>query len=563
MKKSFLRLLLILGLAPILALAQVVPGKANPFIGSTSTTTASPVVPGFMSLFKYFPDTAHWTTAKNAAATAANPWMKGARFWLAMENFCQISAPPGTTWDTDIANVTNVRTGALTVTRMNCAPVASYDPTLAANLTNMDAVVAGACSVMTAAGTTNMELDPENYSTTTMLFNYGVGAATLTATCTTNQLVVSAASAATIAPGTYINIPGIAPGTTVTVGSGGVGTYTISSSQTLGSGTAGTFGTTQVINPNAYTRAQMAVKYQDLGRQFGLSLWSRIPTATLYLLFGPTQNMSWTGVPSGTQMPATDADGSYANGSIYNIYPYFCLGLLDACPPTGRIVDYCEGGMYGTPGLAGYQRVMYASNNWVSCFFPTYTGLVVKCTKNWVAVPILYPDCTYVAKGTWYAGADFMITQGNALTIGKSYKVKTVGNTDWTTCGTGGANVIGNIFTATNTGNNSGTAGTAYCMTDQTAKFIRDSVYALQVTPDGYLPAVYTDSNLGNGQADPWGQFGAVLPMEPVVGSSLNTALAIYKGTQTWAGAGINLKTLYNTLFTDFVGRTDYQWECQ
>jgi len=534
----------------------------------SSTTTAAANPTGFMGIFKYWPDTAHWTLAKNAAASAAHPWLKGARFYLASESICQTGAPSANTWDADIANVAvDKTTFPVIMTRMSCPPAAAFDPTTANSITYMDAMVAGAVSVMNSVGTTHLQFDAENYSTATMLFNYGVGLKTLTATCSGTTLTVSANNSATIAVGTYINIPGIAANTKVTAmsptggltGTGGNGTYTIDSSQTVGSGTAGTFGVTQISNPGALTRAQMAVKMQDLGRQFGLSLWSRIPNATVYLFFGATQNMAWAGAPSGTQMPAAQADATYAANTLYNMYPYFCLGLLDACPSTGMIVDYCEGGCYGFPGLAALKRVLYASNNWVSVYFPTYTGLIAKCATNWRAVPILYPDCYFKAKGTWYAGANFTSATAGAFVTGKSYKILVPGNTDYTLVGAANS-TAGTIFTATGPG--TGT-GTAYCLTDQAAQFTRNAVYALQCTPAGYLPGVYTDSDLGSGVPDPWGQVGAVIPIEPLVGTCLNDALAIYNGSATWASKGINQRTLYNLLLTAFASRTDYMWECQ
>ena len=428
--------------APASSSLRVVISPGNPASASSSVT-------GFTLLSANFPSTTNWTASKTAAAIAGNPWMSGARFWLAAENIC-ITSPPGSAWTADIAHVAGgVGNGTLTtiMTRLTPSPSASWDYSASNALTYIDAMVAGAVSVMNSAGITNLLFDAENYNTTYLMFNFNQGAAN-----------------------------------------------------------------TQALNSGSYTRAQACAYMQALGHKFGEAFWSRVPKGTIYLFFGASIVANFAGTPSGTKLTTyasnAAADTAYSTNAGYNMLPYFCLGLLDACPPDGHIVDYCEGS-YGFAGQSALLRYMYASQNWVGNLFPDYTGLVAKCLKNWVPVPIIYLNCFFAALGTWYAGADFV----------------------------------------TNT-------------TDQASFFTRNALYCLQNTPNGYQPGIYCDGSLLGNTIDPWGQLGTPTNLASAYATCLNNAILLARGLTTWGALGLNMSTLYDTLKTDFTGRADYIFEC-
>ncbi len=143
-----------------------------------------------------------------------------------------------------------------------------------------------------------------------------------------------------------------------------------------------------ILNSPPLDRAAMCTQARAFGKAFGTSLWSRVPTATLDSFFGPTILLQFT--DGGTGMPTSFADSAYADEPTYNTLPYFFLGLLDACPPTGQIVDHMEGGYYDFTGLDSLKRNMTASKEWVSIFFPSETPLIAKAATSWVPVPLIF-----------------------------------------------------------------------------------------------------------------------------------------------------------------------------
>ena len=465
--------------------------KPTTLAGYGITDAASVAKPdGFLALFKTWPNASTFVSA-TAAAMAAHTWMRGARFYTTgVENIAPSSTPSGSAWNTDIAAIGSYRPPlSMWMTRFSSTPSkANYDISVAATLTDMDAVVAGMVALATAAGTKDYMFDPENYagSDISLLFNYARIIAAGSFVATTVYTIATTGST----DFTLIGAANSNPGTVFTAS--GVG---------AGNGTA-FVGTTGLKNSGLITRAAMCTLVEELGRQFGLSLWERVPDARLHLLFGASQVIAWAGTPSGTAMPASMPDNGtsgYAINPYYNMLPYFCRGLLDACPSSGRIIDYVESS-YGFAGLAALQRNLYGSKNWVSLFFPGDTGLIAKSVNQWIPVPILYANCYFTALGTWYAGANFVTT-----------------------------------------------------LADQQTKFTRDALYALQLTPPGYLPAVYTDS--GN----PWGQGGAVTNMNADWQVCLNNALSIFKGD---IAINFDRKAFGGTLKTLFAARADYVKEC-
>lgn len=446
---------------------------------------------GFLGIFAYFPTAANFANAtKTNAVKTANPWLKACRWaTTGTENICQTADPASNQWDTDIAALTGLsHPFNIVATRLTASPsLANYDVQLAASFTRMDAVIGGICAQMIACGSSDLEFDPENYATSDIAMMFNFGQ-----------------------------------------------------------------GTNGIKNVGSVSRATMCLRIEDAGRQFGNSFWSRIPNGKLHMMFAATQVGGWTGSPSGTQAPTSMADAAYdTESSLYNMLPYFCRGLLDACPPTGRILDYCEGGMYVVSGLASMTRVMGYSNNWVSVFFPGDSGLVEKAKTVWKAIPLLYPSYYFKAKGSFYPGGDYTYQIAGAFVTGKTYKIKSVGTTTtWTACGavTG---TLGETFVATNAGSGD---GTAYNVTDQKAMFTRNALYALQLTPDGYLPALFVDG----ADADPWGQYGAVTNIPTVWSDCLNEALAVFQNKQNLTMSNAVLEPLLATYFS---ARSDFKKE--
>lgn len=412
---------------------------------------SGPAVPnGFMGLFEFFPGTSKFV-ANSASVAAAYPFMTGARFSLAVENFCQNSAP-GAAWASDISNIagySNPFGASNTSIRLVGDPPSGWDiSNTAKNSTYVDAVIAGAVSVANAAGINDFIFDGENYSgsigTVPLLtnFNYGASAGWLQ-------------------------------------------------------------------NSGSYTRAQMAAYAQKLGHQIGESLWSRIPNATLSLFISAVTCMNMSN-PAGfngiytMEVPAAGSatDSTFSGGGYYNLLPYFLLGLLDACPPTGRIIDYNETS-YGWSGYPALARYMNASKHWVEIFFPNNTGLIEKAKTCWIPVPLIYLDNFFTDEGSWMAGAHYVTN-----------------------------------------------------LTDQETLCTRNALYALQACPLGYLPAFYTDSG------DLWSQSGTLVPMNANWKACLANALALFNGTTTWAALGLNMQTFYNTFYADLSSRSDLQSEC-
>ena len=251
------------------------------------------------------------------------------------------------------------------------------------------------------------------------------------------------------------------------------------------------------------SRADMCAKVQAFGAAFGNSLWSRVPTASIYLFFGPSYLMSMgpSNGTAGTGVPTSMPDSSYSGNSYYNMYPYFCLGLLSACPTTGRIIDYMEGSYYSFAGLWSIQKEMYASNNWVSIFFPAETALITKAATCWVAVPMIYAN-------PYFSGT--------------------------TTDPYPGAHLIN--------------------ATDQQNYFTRNLVYCLQQCPSGYIPGIYIEG------CDPWGLSGTVSNPTATIETCLANAVAVYQGTITLASL-MNLTALSATLNTAFSGNSTWRTE--
>lgn len=427
---------------------------------------------------------------KLATAMALNPWMKAARWaTTGTENICQTSDPGTTQWDTDIAGLTGkTHTLDFLCARVTPSPsLANYDVQLVASFTYLDTVINGIVRQMQAIGSKDLQFDPENYSGSDISMLFNFG-------------------------------------------QGGNG----------------------IKNVGAVSRATMCLRIEDMGRQFGLSLWSRIPDARLHLFFGATAVGGWTGSPSGTQAPTTMADTAYDTESpVYNMIPYFCRGLLDACPPTGVILDYCEQGCYGMAGLASLTRVLAYSNNWVNVFFAGDSGLVEKAKTCWKAIPLLYPSYYFKAKGSWYPGGDWTYHTAGSFVTGKTYKIRATGTTTtWTNWGAANG-TVGTEFVATGAGSGD---GTAFNLTDQIAHFTRNALYALQSTPSGYLPGVFVDG----ADADPWGQYTTASTIPSAWGQCLTDAVEIFNGRKSLTFNNATLAPLLNTYFT---GRTDYQKE--
>ena len=402
----------------------------------TISVQAAPVagsVPGFTGLFQYFPGTAKYASSNTAAAMAANPWMKGGRFWVGTEDVCQDTALPLADWNGDVANVSGFKSPLNTaMIRLTGDPDGSWNIQSASAVTDMDAVIAGVVAVATAANTTNFMFDPENYSTSKFFSDY-------------NQ-------------------------------------------------------TSPILNSPALSRSAMCAKMRSFGKALGTSLWSRMPNATFYTFFGPTFVLDFTN--GGTGMPTSCPDSAYASDPYYNMLPYFFLGLLDACPSTGHIADYCERSYYDTSGLASIKRNMTASKNWVSIFFPTEAADIAKSATCWVPLPLIfanpYFDSSY---GSIYPGATFVTNP-----------------------------------------------------TDQQNYFTRNAYYCLSQTPAGYLPGVYVENY------DPWGAIVGLSNMPANWQKGLVNAMAVYNGTTTLDSL-FNGTTLDNTLAQAFSGNSAWAAE--
>jgi len=113
-------------------------------------------VPGFLGLFQDFPSSSLYASARTAAAMAANPWMKGGRFWVDTEDICQDTVLPLAGWNADASSVTGF-TGPMSsvLVRMTADPDASWNIQGAGSAAAMDAAVAGFDSVGEAARTTS------------------------------------------------------------------------------------------------------------------------------------------------------------------------------------------------------------------------------------------------------------------------------------------------------------------------------------------------------------------------------------------------------------------------
>ena len=197
---------------------------------------------------------------------------------------------------------------------------------------------------------------------------------------------------------------------------------------------------------------------------------------------------------------------SFAGNAKYTMLPYFWLGVLQACPPTGRIACWMEES-YGYAGADSLARYISANANWVANFFPSYSGLIQKMKTCWVNVPIIYLNCHFQDLGFSYASDAKFISA-------------TVNQTPWT---------------------------------DQQIMLTRNALHALNLTPPGYMPAVYSDGSLLGSVDDPWGRLGSVLPMSATAQVCLNNALALSRGTTTWNALGINLATFQTSAVAGWV----------
>jgi len=195
-------------------------------------------MPGFTGLYAAFPSSSLLVSSKTAAVMTANPWMKGARFWVNYENLCSDTAVPGADYNSDHSNLAGFTDPFSTLmVRMVADPSGSWNITSSSAVSNMDSVVAGVVSVAQAAGTSNVMIDPENYSTSYLFGDY--------------------------------NQTGMA---------------------------------NPLPNPAGLSRSAMCAQVRAFGKAFGTSLWSRMPNATLYTFFGPTVVLRYsnggTGIPS-------------------------------------------------------------------------------------------------------------------------------------------------------------------------------------------------------------------------------------------------------------------------
>ena len=227
-----------------------------------------------------------------------------------------------------------------------------------------------------------------------------------------------------------------------------------------------------ILNSPALSRPAMCAQMRTFGKAYGTSLWSRLPNATLYTFFGPTVLLPFI---NGTGIPTSFPDSSYATDPRYNMLPYFFLGLLDACPATGHIADYCERSYYDFTGLASIKRNMTASKNWVSIFFPGETADIAKAATCWVPLPLIFANPYFDASyGSIYPEAYYVTNAADRL-----------------------------------------------------AYFTRNATYCLQQTPAGFMPGVYVEDY------DPWGNYGAATNMPAAWETGLANALAVYRGTTT------------------------------
>ena len=262
------------------------------------------------------------------------------------------------------------------------------------------------------------------------------------------------------------------------------------------------FDFSSLKNSGGLTRAQMCAQVRSFGRAVGTALWGALPNAKLYTFDGPTTVIQWTG--GGTGIPTSQPDSTYASTKIYNMIPYFFLGLLDACPSTGRIICYNEtGSYYGCTGLASFKRLQTAEQNWVSIFFPSETADIAKSATCWVYVPLLYFNPFGSSSSSIYPGA---------------YYVKNA--------------------------------------TDQLNYFTRQCIYALQMTPSGFMPAIYLEGY------DPWNFLGkGASNLAASWETCLANAIKVFNGTITEASLFSNT-TLTASLKSDFLGNSAWAAEC-
>ena len=256
-----------------------------------------------------------------------------------------------------------------------------------------------------------------------------------------------------------------------------------------------------LLNSPPLTRAQMAARLQAFGQAFGTSLWSRVPAARLYLFFGASVVLSYT--DGGTGIPGNCPDSAYAGNPEYNLLPYFCLGLLKACPATGRIIDYCEASYYTFTGLASIQRNLAASRNWVSLFFPAESSLITQSASTWVPVPLIFANPYFdPSYGPSYPGAAWVSKAA-----------------------------------------------------DQANYFTRNCLYCLQQTPAGYLPGIYIEGY------DPWGLTGTVANLPATWQACLSHAISAYEGGTT-LDSWFDAAALDSTLEAAFAGNSAWLAEC-
>jgi hypothetical protein len=107
-------------------------------------------------------------------------------------------------------------------------------------------------------------------------------------------LTVTTAPTGTLAVGQYVYLPGITPGTTITAlgtGTGGLGSYTVSSSQTVGSGTLMATNpiTAALINGLRWKTSLMYNKL--IGSGVSPIVWTGLATNDAQKTFGPTDSL--------------------------------------------------------------------------------------------------------------------------------------------------------------------------------------------------------------------------------------------------------------------------------
>lgn len=157
------------------------------------------------------------------------------------------------------------------------------------------------------------------------------------------------------------------------------------------------------------TRAQFKARMRVFGSTMFNALFDDWSTCEVNLFFMWTFASIWTGT-GGLALKSSISDSDYASNGIYNLYPDFLLGLYDALAthPQAKVVDMMEQLFNGNAGYRTIQRFVRASRQGAYLFSgndSTFAGIANR--QHLVRLP-LYPAAYLSAHGAQYAGYNFI-----------------------------------------------------------------------------------------------------------------------------------------------------------